>query len=168
MEISAETLAEALRILQSPTKKEQADFMKREPGREQRSVACVSPTGAKFDAIIGASEKYPDFGRVVRLENYQYPENPFPRSMQPYALNPIGGAVTQELTVEAKQYLYEHTLKADLRAYVGKEFDWMIRADKQSEINTLREKMNADMAAAIAAKAPPEAEAPKGRAEKTK
>ncbi len=164
--IDAKTLAAAMRDVMNPTKAEQSALMKREPGRPHTRIACISPCGAKFNAVVAASKEFPDYGRVKALEDYEYPENPFLPGMQPYALDPRGGALTTNLTVEAKSWLYQNTYRADLIAYVGKEFNITIRADLRDKVLAIeaenRAKLHAELDALTAPPAPA-APAPKGQ-----
>ena len=151
--IDVKTLAEALRIAMNPTKQEQAKFAERPPGRPHDRIKCVSPTGARFTAVVAKSEEFPDHGRVKTLEDYEYPSDEafFGPGTKQYMTDQFGMPDKARLTPEAASHRYRNTYKADLMTYVGKPFDVMIRADKQSQVAAMRAKLEADEASGIAA-----------------
>ena len=151
--IDVKTLAEALRIAMNPTKAEQAKFAEREPGRPHDRIPCVSPTGARFTAVVAKSDGFPDKGRVKTLEDYVYPSDEafFGPGVHHYMTDQFGMPDKTRLTPEAQSHRYRNTYKADLMAYVGKPFDIMIAADKQEQIATMRAELAADEARKTAA-----------------
>ena len=155
--IDVKTLAEALRIAMNPSKQEQSKFAEREPGRPHDRIKCVSPTGAKFTAVVGISKEFPDNGRVVKLEDYEYPPDAvlFPASVDGSRKHLVtderGNSVPGQLTPEANSYRYQTTYRADLRQYVGKPFDLTIDASKQDALRAFLASQAAEKAVAVAA-----------------
>lgn len=150
--ITPEVLAEALRILQNPGIQDRMAHTTRQPPVPETKIACVSPSGARFMAVVVASRTHPANGRVVRIEDYLYPPHPallangyachdgaefeFPRGMTVVFQ---AGERRGQMTTDAKMFLTHSTWLADLARYNGREFDPTIRADKQRELAKLRE-----------------------------
>jgi hypothetical protein len=162
-EAQAAIIAEAMRQALNPTRNEALSLQERPPGKPERRVQCVSPSGATFTAVIDEHPQMP-LGRVVRLDEYRYPASQilrdagyptqdgpdafaFPQGMtvrQPDA----SGRPTQSLSQDARRYVADRTHLADFRAYVGREFDPTISVERQKEIAAMREKELAAMRAA--------------------
>ena len=165
--ITADVLAEALRKAMNPSLNERMKLQERPPGAPHVRIACVSPTGARFDAVVACSKEFPHYGRVRQLENYRYPETFFfgDRIGGEAVLSRVIDGKTRELggkridlNSEQKMTLTRATWNADLLRYVGKEFEPMIREDLQPEIAKIRARLEAEMAAsteALLAAAPP-------------
>ena len=162
--ISVDVLAEALRKALNPTQNERLALQERPEAPEPERVACVSPTGARFTAVIAPSRTHPE-GRVVKLDDYLYPSNDILRAcgypcadgpetfvLPGNVMYPDGHKDAGKLTPDAKQYVWTSTYQADLRTFVGKPLDWQHRADTQHVMDELKAKM-----AAAAAKAQAEA-----------
>lgn len=154
--ITADVLAEALRKALNPAMNERLQLQERPPGAPHVRIPCVSPTGARFDAVVASSKTHPHFGRVRGLENYRYPETfYFGERIGGEAMPSkiIDGKTREydgkrlELNNEQKMTLTRATWNADLLAYVGKEFDVMIRADIQPQIAKIKAELEAKLAA---------------------
>jgi len=148
----ANIMAEALRQAFNPAVNDRLELGKRQPPLPEQSIECVSPSGAHFKAIVVASRTFPQ-GRVVRLDEYRYPPHPvllkkdFPCHDGPeqfawpqgMAILIEGGEMAGHFTLDAKTYLTQTTFLKDLRDFVGKGFDPMIRADRQKDIRKFQE-----------------------------
>ena len=165
--IDAATLAEAFRQAFNPSTNERLQLQERPPGAPHVRIPCVSPTGARFDAVVASSKTHPHFGRVRGIENYRYPETFYFGERVGGVAQPsrvIDGKTREydgkrlELNNEQKMALTKATWNRDLLEYNGKEFDVMIRADLQPQIAQIRReleaKMQADTEAMLAAAAP--------------
>jgi len=169
--IGVSELAEALRQAMNPTMQERLALQERPAAPELERVACVSPTGAQFDAVIAPSRTHPQ-GRVVKLENYRYPNNAVLRaagydcvdgpevfSLPGNVLYPDGHQSAGKLTPDAKQYVWTMTYQQDLRTFVGQSLQWQHRADRQHILAEMAAKM--EVAATVAqAEAQAQADAP--------
>ena len=155
--IDVKTLAEALRIAMNPSKAEQAKFQEREPGRPHDRIKCVSPTGSTFTAVVGVSKAFPDHGRVVKLEDYEYPPDHvlFPASAdgsrKHLATDERGNSIPGQLTPESNSYRYQTTYRADLRAYVGQPFDRTLDVANAAKVAEMRAALDAEAAKRTAA-----------------
>jgi hypothetical protein len=154
--ISAETLAEAFRQAMNPSLNERLHLQERPPGAPHVRIPCVSPSGARFDAVVASSKTHPHFGRVRALENYRYPETFFFGERVGGAAQPsrvIDGKTREydgkrlDLNPEQKMTLTRATWNRDLHEYVGKEFDVMIREDLQPQIAQIRRELEAKLQA---------------------
>jgi len=156
-EISVDTLAQALRSALQPNKSEQLHLQERPEGRPHERIHCTSPSGATFVAVVASSNTYPDHGRVKNLEDYKYPERyEFPKGGQWHKPDAEKDGILRlkDLTALGKQHLADNTWQLDLKTYVGHQFDWRIRTDKQAEIQAATAKMNAELGAKVEAMAP--------------
>lgn len=165
--ITPDVLAEAFRQAFNPAVNERLHLQERPAGAPHVRIPCVSPTGARFDAVVASSKTHPHFGRVKALENYRYPETFFFGERvggEPVPSKVIDGKTREyegkrlELNSEQKQTLTRATWIRDIGEYVGKAFNPMIRADLQPELDKLRQQLEAELAAkteAMMAAAPP-------------
>lgn len=149
-DISVDVLAEALRKALNPTQNERLALQERPEAPEPERVECVSPSGARFVAVIAPSRTYPQ-GRVVQLDDYRYPSNAILRAcgypcvdgpetfaLPGNVLYPEKHESAGKLTPDAKQYVWTQTYQADLRAFVGKPLDWQYRADTQHILDKVK------------------------------
>lgn len=147
-----DVMAEALRKALNPAMNERLALQERPPGQPHARIPCVSPTGARFVAVVAASKSHPKYGRVIKLEDYQYPEIEWPQGMTVYMPDATGN-LTTNLTPNAKQHLAVTTWQADLKRYVGQPFDPMIREDLQPQIKQMEAKIRKELDAVAAAEA---------------
>jgi len=163
MEITAKVLAEALREAMNPTINDRLALQERPaPEVEPVRVACVSPSGAQFTAVVVPSRAFPQ-GRVVKIEDYLYPasaalraagmscvDGPDTITLSGNLYYPQGHERAGRLTPDAKQYVWETTYQADLRAFVGNPIHWNHRADTQQIVRDMQAKVASAGAAALA------------------
>lgn len=92
------------------------------PATPMRKVACKSPTGATFVAVVADSRTHPG-GRVINLEQYRHPEG-VDRYQADGGLVPDGfpmaGGDGKASSSLYKQWRWESFYQADLRSFVGK------------------------------------------------
>jgi hypothetical protein len=154
--ITATTLAEAFRQALNPALNERLALQEKPPGAPHVRIACVSPTGATFDAVVASSKTHPHFGRVKAIENYKYPPvwhfgerehggAPVMSEIIDGKTRRYQGAPTP-LTADQKHNLTQGTWALDLKTYVGKGLDPMIIAANQEMIAKVRAEFEAKMA----------------------
>lgn len=135
--ITVDVLAEALRRVADPSVNERIKLQERPDVKHLRRVPCQSPSGARFTAVIADSKTFTDFGRVISLEDYQYPHSEeieyanlpchknatfnWGRGAQVLATGEHNVKLPM-LTREAKQTLATMTWQRDLKEYVGQMF----------------------------------------------
>ena len=97
-------------------------------GRPEKIVHCVTDSGSSFDAVV-VPDRRNTTGRVIRLDNYAYPEPlVFPENM-PH-IDPKSG----QLNLQAKQWRWTTYWQADIKQYVGGEASRLPKVDVKADV----------------------------------